>query len=503
MNESIFSAGIDIGTSTTQLIFSQLVIQNVSGFGAIPKIEIIDKEIIYRSGIYFTPLISENEINAEEVKKIIINEYTNAGMKPEDISTGAIIITGETSRKRNAKEVVYALSEIAGDFVVATAGPNLEAVLAGKGSGAAQLSLETGKLVANIDIGGGTTNICYFQNGLVVDTACLDIGGRLIKISNDGKITYISEKLQQLLENIDIPLSLGESITEDMSALENISGNENVSGVENISDVENTSSIGKLYLIAECMVRLLEQSILLIPKTSLLDFIKTNQLISVNRVPDIITISGGVADCVKNKNENTFAYGDIGVILGKVIRNSSCIMERLYENVNETMNATVVGAGNYSMEVSGSTIEYRNCTFPIKNIPVVYIEMTQENLPDLHKRIKKAMELYQEEDKSNVQIALAFNGIKCPTFIQIEKMADEIIKGMKEELKKDQIVILVLQEDIAKALGQAVKRDLPRNKALLCIDHISCNTGDYIDIGVPIASGKVVPVVVKTLVFNG
>jgi len=82
-------------------------------------------------------------------------------------------------------------------------------------------------------------------------------------------------------------------------------------------------------------------------------------------------------------------------------------------------------------------------------------------------------------------------------------MADEIIKGMKEELKKDQIVILVLQEDIAKALGQAVKRDLPRNKSLLCIDHISCNTGDYIDIGVPIASGKVVPVVVKTLVFNG
>ena len=477
MSESILSAGIDIGTSTIQLIFSRLVIQNVSGFGTIPKIEIIDKEIIYRSEIYFTPLILENEINAEEVKKIIIKEYIKAGMKPQDISTGAIIITGETSRKRNAKEVLHALSDIAGDFVVATAGPNLESVLAGKGSGAAQLSLETGKLVANLDIGGGTTNICYFQNGLVVDTACLDIGGRLIKIS-DGNITYISLKLQRLLKILDISLTLGERV------------------------IENISCIEKLYRIADCMVRLLEQSISLIPITPLLDFIKTNQLISCNRVPEIITISGGVADCVKNEIKNSFAYGDMGVILGEVIRNSSFISERLYDNIDETMNATVVGAGNYSMEVSGSTIEYRNCTFPLKNIPVVYIEMTQESLSELHIDIKKAMELYQEEEKTKVQIALAFNGIKCPSFTQIEKMAEEIIWGMEEEIKKDQVLILVLQEDIAKALGQAVKRALPRDNALLCIDHIFCQTGDYIDIGAPIASGKVVPVVIKTLIFN-
>jgi len=489
MNESILSAGIDIGTSTTQLIFSRLVIQNISGFGMIPKIEIIDKEIIYRSKIYFTPLISDHEINAAEVKEIILEEYRKAGMKPENISTGAIIITGETSRKRNAKEVVHALSDIAGDFVVATAGPNLESVLAGKGSGAAKLSLETGKLVANLDIGGGTTNICYFQNGIAVDTACLDIGGRLIKIS-EGKITYISLKMQQLLENLDISLALGERVIE------------NKSHIENKSCIENNRSTEKLYRITDCMVNLLEQSISFIPQTPLLDYIKTNQLISCTRMPDIITISGGVADCVKSKIDDIFAYGDIGVILGEAIRNSSLIMERLYEHIDETMNATVVGAGNYSMEVSGSTIEYRNCVFPLKNIPIVYIEMTQENLPEFHIEIKKAMELYQEEEKTKVQTALAFNGIKCPSFIQIEKMADEIIKGMEEELKMDQVLILVLQEDIAKALGQAIKRALPREQALLCIDHIVCHTGDYIDIGAPIASGKVVPIVIKTLIFN-
>ena len=158
MQESILSAGIDIGTSTTQLIFSRLVIENVSGFGMIPKIEIVKKEVVYRSNIYDTPLISNEEIDGEAVRRILENEYKIAGVKTSDLSTGAVIITGETSRKRNAREVVNALSELAGDFVVATAGPDLESVLAGRGSGAAALSEKTGSLVANIDIGGGTSN---------------------------------------------------------------------------------------------------------------------------------------------------------------------------------------------------------------------------------------------------------------------------------------------------------------------------------------------------------
>ena len=476
MNEFIISVGIDIGTSTTQLVFCQLQIQNVSGFGDIPRIEIVNKKIIYRSQIHFTPLLLE-EIDSNAVKEIILEEYRKAGMKPEQVMSGAVIITGETSRKRNAKAVLHALSDIAGDFVVAVAGPNQESVLAGKGSGACELSEKTGKLVVNLDIGGGTTNICYFQDGKVVDTACLDIGGRLIKIA-DGRITYLSTKIKQLLERLNISLQLGDII-----------------------EATNKEGMDKLKTLAEYMVLILEQSIS--PHSTLeeLELMKTNQLITSERVPELIVLSGGVADCVRNRIEDKFIYGDIGVILGDALRASKLFQEKVYVSSHETMNATVIGTGNYSLEVSGSTIEYANCSLPMKNIPVIYFDMEEDRLSLLHKEIMLAVNMHRDEDDV-VQLALASKGLKCPTFAQIEQIAKEIVIALEPELKRNHILLLILEADIGKALGQAIKRILPRGTPFLCIDRISCHYGDYIDIGIPVASGKVIPVVVKTLIFN-
>ena len=215
MDETILSAGIDVGTSTTQIIFSRMTIQNTGGFGSVPKIEIVDKEIIHESEIYFTPLLSENEIDGDKVSDIVMSEYKKANLTPDMLTTGAVIITGESSRKSNARSVTEALSETAGNFVVATAGPDLESVLAGKGSGAARLSEETGKTVANFDIGGGTTNICLFRDGAAIDTACLDIGGRLIKVDESGRVTYIAQKLKKLADMSGISVSIGDILTSE------------------------------------------------------------------------------------------------------------------------------------------------------------------------------------------------------------------------------------------------------------------------------------------------
>lgn len=165
MRQEIKSIGIDIGTSTTQLVFSRIVVENVAGSYNVPRVSIVEKEVIYRSKIYFTPLRSATEIDAEAVQKIVSQEYKAAGMKPEDLSTGAVIITGETARKQNANEVLAALSDFAGDFVVATAGPDLESVLAARGAGTDVLSEEHRSVVANLDVGGGTTNIAVYQKG--------------------------------------------------------------------------------------------------------------------------------------------------------------------------------------------------------------------------------------------------------------------------------------------------------------------------------------------------
>ena len=150
MHEVILSVGIDIGTSTTQLIFSRLTIENRASSYTVPRICIVDKEVIYRSQIYFTPLKSATEIDAEAVKKIVRDEYRAAGKTPADLQTGAVIITGETARKQNANDVLAALSDLAGDFVVATAGPDLESVLSARGAGADALSKENRIAVANV-----------------------------------------------------------------------------------------------------------------------------------------------------------------------------------------------------------------------------------------------------------------------------------------------------------------------------------------------------------------
>ncbi len=194
MKDSLFSVGIDIGTSTTQLVFSKLYIENTASAWTVPTVQIIDKEIVYRSDIHFTPLKSEEIIDAQSVRDLIENEYVKASMKPENVDTGAVIITGETARKENAEDVLNMLSGLAGDFVVATAGPDLEGVLAGKGSGAWEHSKARSRTVMNFDIGGGTTNVAIYKNGDVVDSACFDIGGRLVKVDQAGAVTYMSKK---------------------------------------------------------------------------------------------------------------------------------------------------------------------------------------------------------------------------------------------------------------------------------------------------------------------
>ena len=168
MSERLLSVGLDVGTTSTQMVVSELLVENrASGF-AVPEMVIADRKILYRSPVYFTPLVEGKLVNGEALRSIVEEEYRKAGISREKVDTGAVIITGETSRKENARTVVNALSEYAGDFVVATAGPDLESVLAAKGAGAVDYSSETGKTVLHMDIGGGTSNLALIRVGKIL-----------------------------------------------------------------------------------------------------------------------------------------------------------------------------------------------------------------------------------------------------------------------------------------------------------------------------------------------
>ena len=198
MSESLTSVGIDVGTTSTQLVVSRLRVENRASEFAVPEMTITSREVLYRSPVHFTPLMEEKLVDGSKLRTIVEGEYRNAGISRAVVDTGAVIVTGETSRRENARRVLDALSEYAGDFVVATAGPDLESVLAARGSGAVSYSRDTGKTVLHMDIGGGTSNLALIRNGEIVATGCLNVGGRLVKFSEQGQITDLSPVLSGL-----------------------------------------------------------------------------------------------------------------------------------------------------------------------------------------------------------------------------------------------------------------------------------------------------------------
>lgn len=471
--EALLTVGIDLGTSTTQLVLSELTVENFASAFTVPRISISDKKVIYRSDIIFTPLLNQSEIDAEPIKAFVAEQYRQAGIHKQDIQMGAVIITGETARKSNANNVLRALSGYAGDFVVATAGPDLESIIAGKGAGAQTYSETKRKPVVNLDIGGGTTNLAVFKDGEVIDTACFDIGGRLIKLDQQQKITYIAPKIQEIINKKGLTLHLGDQATE-----------------QNL-----------LPIISE-LVAVLENSIGLGTQSPFYQLLVTNHPLRKGEELPIVTFSGGVADCLNTTSTNLFKYGDIGLLLGKYLRKSLIFSEKEVLESAETIRATVVGAGSHTAEISGSTIAYREQILPVKNIPILKLAQEDETLTvtELGQRIQEKLNWHRIEETP--QIALAIRGMSNPTFADIQRYGQGIVEGLASLVAEQIPIIVMVDEDMAKALGHSLSAHLPKDYPFICLDSVKVENGDYVDIGLPVAEGAVLPVIVKTLVFN-
>ena len=439
MSESLLSVGLDVGTTSTQLVVSRLTVENRASSFAVPDMDITERNVLYKSPVYFTPLLDERHVDGTGIREIVQAEYQKAGIRREDVDTGAIIITGETSRKENARAVLDALSDYAGDFVVATAGPDLESVLAAKGAGAVELSRTTGKPVLHMDIGGGTSNLALIEDGKITRTGCLNVGGRLIKFRENGEITYVSSVLSGIFSG-----KPGEIATQ-----------------------------AELRELAQSLTQTLEMAAGLREPTQLMEKLLTEETGRKWNPPAgevIISFSGGVADCMAEElpwNQ----FGDLGPILGQTIRKSS-LCRGQYALGRETIRATVIGAGSYSTQLSGSTVYSQNVRFPLKNLPVV----------------EKNSELYEGS------VVLSVPGITSPTYAQVREIARELAQTQPPEL------YICLEADMAKALGQALAARLPPETRILCIDRIRVGENSYLDIGQPV--GGVFPVVVKTLVLE-
>ena len=441
----LLSVGLDVGTTTTQMVVSRLRVQNRASSFAVPSLEITDREILYQSPIHFTPLLKEELIDGDGIRAIVESEYEKAGITPSQVDTGAVIITGQTSRKENAESVLHALSQYAGSFVVATAGPDLESVLAAKGAGAVEYSLKCP--VLHMDIGGGTTNLALCHGGRIIATGCLNIGARAKPFSAPYKP----------------PLPKWGWHSEAVTG--------------GFLSPEET---------ARYFATILEMAAGLRPKDDNYALYLTPGTTDIPTLPGMtISFSGGVADCIE-RDIDPNAYGDLGPLLGKAIRNSR-LCQGPYRLGTHTIRATVIGAGCHSAQLSGSTIFRQNTPLPLQNLPVTVLTSQEQERSDLLSLIS------QKTAAQDTPGILFLPGWRSPSYSRVTALADRLCHLPPP-------IRIALEGDMAKALGNALALRLPPDTPILCIDGLSIGEDSYLDIGAPM--GPALTTITKTLIFD-
>ena len=457
-DESLLSAGIDIGTSTTKIVVSLLFLSNVSSPGHLPRLEIIGREVIYKSPVYRTPLQTDSILDHQAIMNILYEEYRKAKINIEDIQTGAVIITGESAIKENARQLVSQLASKAGDFVVATAGPDLEGILAAKGSGAFSYSQRTKKVTANVDIGGGTANIAVVKNGELCGTCTLTIGGRLIEYRAGEPV--VSDTIRPLLKE------------------------------------RGWNPVRDRHLIASHMADVLARAV----NRSLT---KEDEMLLLGHAPDwiepveAVMFSGGVASCIYPELEKKVTFDDIGVNLACSLLQSGEWKRWNWIEPVETSRATVIGAGTQTTEISGATIMVDEDDLPLSNLPVHRVSFSEGFRPgmmSLPAEIRKASSMHVFSGEPLV-FALYLKDLPYLSYKNIKELADCLLTHLHTEP-----IVIVLEQDYAKVLGASMKFQAP-NKKLVCIDQVDMKHGDYVDIGKILDMG-VAMFVLKTLAFG-
>ena len=469
---TLASVGIDIGTTTTQLVLSRLTLVNVMPGSQVPRIEIAHKSVTYMGTVHFTPFLDRRHVDGPTLRKLIAREYELAGIQPSDIDTGAIIITGEAAKKENAAEIIHSLADYAGDFVVATAGPDLESLIAGKGSGAEELSKRFRTRIANIDIGGGTSNIALFDKGVCIGTACVNVGGRLFEVDAlTHRLSYVTDPAQKVADCLA-----------------------KKSGQELFPAATPEAELAGINICLDWMVQSVER-VLFRESLATADqsLVMSDNLPA--EPPQAVVFSGGVARYIYQPGlQSWWIHGDVGPLLAEAFRRGRAFQTlKVYQGA-ETLHATVLGAGAHTVNVSGSTVTVDKNVLPLRNLPAVY------PTPKADGEWSWVEPAGHFQDGLYRTVALIVPVLGDTDFCTITDMARQLAAEFGQIAGSPKVVIA--QQDIAKVLGQSLQRIAP-DYELVCLDGVELKLGDFIDIAKPLPYEEAVPVIVKTLVFSG
>ena len=475
-NVTLTSVGIDIGSSGTQVIFSRIKLRRY-GEDLTSRYYVVSRETLYQSPVALTPYQSEERIDDAGLGRIIDEAYAGAGLHPDQIDTGAVILTGEALRRENAQGIAKILSEQGGEFVCATAGHHMESLLAAYGSGASKVSHEEGKRVLNIDIGGGTTKLGVVEKGFVTATAAVHIGGRLQVVDAKGTIERLDPAGRYHARQAGFDWHKGQTIDPcDLDKVAEVMADELVAA---LTQRPMPHAVEHLYL--------------------------TDPIQDFGRI-DGIMFSGGVGEYVYGRETRDF--GDMGRRLGHAIRARVDAGKLPWPLLpaGECIRATALGASEYSVQLSGNTsyISKPGELLPRRNLQVIQPNYTCEEVIEptvLAKAIRSHFTAFDlVEGEGEVALALRWQGL--PSYERVSAFAEGIRHGLATTIERKKPIYIMLDGDIAQTLGAILREELLVESEILAIDGVMLRDFDYIDLGRIRMPSYTVPVTIKSLVFS-
>lgn len=466
------TVGIDIGSSTTHLLFAKVTLRRQAQ-GLSSRFTVVDRQVLWRSPIMLTPFLADGAIDADELAHFIHHAYHDAGLRRRDIDSGAVILTGEAIKRHNARAIGDLFAADSGKFVCATAGHQLESLLAAHGSGATALSRRRQQCGLHVDVGGGTTKLALIDGGEIVSVAAFAVGGRLLARDAAGAWTRIDASARLAAADLGVEATPAAFADGAVRAA-----------------------------LARRLAGIVVDQIVGAPLDALGRLLELTAPLERTRTPAFITFSGGVAEYLFG--HETADHGDIAQLLADQIVQQ--IKGRLRVPVIEPMErirATVLGASQFTVQVSGKTIYLPDpAVLPVHNVPVVHLGRELDDDIDVDAvaaAFARRAALLDLEPAA--RLALAFDWHGEPTHARLLAMARAVMRFAAPASQRDEPLFLMIDGDVAASLGRILHDELGLEGAVVCIDGIALRELDFVDVGEWLDPPGVVPVVIKSLLF--
>jgi ethanolamine utilization protein EutA len=457
--------GLDFGTTTSSCVVASATLAHNAVSG---RQQLTGLREDYRSELVFTPYLVDGLDDAR------LGDYVDAwltagNVRADEIFGGGALLTGLSAQERNADVLVELVRSRLSDALIATAGdPSLEAWLAFQASTSALSKSQPERWFVNLDMGGGTTNVALGRNGEVIATGSLFVGARHVQFEpGTYRIARLSDYARGLFDHLGIDRKPGDTLaTEELEAI-----------LDFYVELLGAAVAGDTRAFEPPIANLHQQVAFWLPPDV--------------RDP-IVTVSGGVGELVyaaidgKPLPTTTF-FGDLGIDLARRLLAARGWAAHFREFQPACAGrATVYGLLLHATQVSGSTLFLPDpAVLPLRDLPI----LGRISGNSTEAQIRDILQLVRASPLGGcLQVALADRRAA-----DVAAVGERIATTLRTlGFPSDHPLVLIVEENVGKALGQYVSRWGSISLKLVVLDEIVTRDARFVQIGS--MQNQVVPV---------